>query len=104
MKPISDVLIQADAASLFQRGPFGKLLAYMPGGRAADRGLEHQAIALAVIAWLPLLLGTFAQDGFHYGAATSALAVDFGVHARYLVALPLLVLADHFCGSRLTAV
>jgi hypothetical protein len=99
-----DVLRRAAGTRVFQAGPFSRVLAYLPGGRSPERGLERQAIWIAVVAWVPLLAASFVQDGLRYGAATSALLVDFGAHARYLVALPLLVLADRFCGSRLTAV
>jgi hypothetical protein len=102
--PIADVLTRAPHARMFQLGPFGRLLAYLSGGHAPDRGVERQAIVVASIAWLPLFIATIAHDGLRFGAASSALLVDFGAHARYLVALPLLVLADRFCGNRLTAV
>jgi hypothetical protein len=104
IEPHRDVLERANAARVFQDGPFARVLALLPGGRAPDRGIENQAIAVAAIAWLPLLLAALTQDGFRFGAAVSALLVDFGAHARYLVALPLLVLADRFCANRLTAV
>jgi hypothetical protein len=99
-----DVLARANAARVFQDGPFARVLALLPGARVPNRGIENQAITVAVIAWVPLLLAALAQDSFTYGASVSVLLVDFGVHARYLVALPLLVLADRFCGNRLTAV
>lgn len=99
-----DVLARAATARVFQDGPFTRALACLPGGRAPHGGLEHQAIAVAAIAWVPILAATLAQDGLRYGGTTAALLVDFGAHARYLVALPLLVLADRFCGARLTAV
>lgn len=93
----------ASAGRLFEAGPFQGALARLPGGRAPD-GLVRQAIGVALIAWVPLLVATVAQDGFYYGAASSSLMSDFGIHARYLVALPLLVLADVICGRRLTAI
>ena len=103
-EPPPDVLTRAATAPVFQDGPFTRALAHLPGGRASYYGLEYQAITIAAIAWVPLLAATLVQDGFRYGAATSALLLDFGAYARYLVALPLLVLADRFCGTRLTAV
>ena len=93
----------ASAGRLFEAGPFHKVLARLPGGRAPD-GVVRQAVGLALIAWVPLLVASVAKDGFHFGAATSSLLLDFGTYARCLVALPLLVVADMFCGSRLTAI
>ena len=100
---LSEFRLNASAGRLFEAGPLHKALALLPGGRADD-GHVRQAVTLAVIAWLPLLVATVAQDGLHYGAATSSLLQDFGVYARYLIALPLLVLADVICGRRLTAI
>ncbi len=99
-----DVLRRAAAAPVFQDGPFARALARLPGGRDPERGLGRQAIWIAAIAWIPLVATALVQDGLRYGVATSSLLVDFGAHARYLAALPLLVLADRFCGGRLTAV
>ncbi len=101
---LPDLLARANAAPVFNSGPFSRALSWLPGGRSPNRGLEHQAIALAAIAWVPLFLEALGRDGFRFGVATASLVVDFGVHARYLVALPLLVLADRFCGGRLTAI
>jgi len=104
MDAVEDPLNRAKATQVFERGPFGAALAHLPGGRSPERGLEHQAIGLALIAWMPLLLATLAQDGVRYGAATAALLSDFGVHARCLVVIPLLVMADRICGDRLNAI
>jgi hypothetical protein len=104
VEPTADPLILAKADRVFEGGPFSSWLARLPGGRASGYGLERQAIAVALIAWAPLVIASLAQDGLRFGTSTSAILTDFGAHARYLVALPLLVLADGFCGSRLTAV
>ena len=104
MGPFDDPLNQAKTIRLFEDGPFSSILARLPGGRSPDHGFERQAIEVALIAWVPLLVAAVAQDGFRFGASTSSLLTDFGVHARYLGALPLLVMANTFCGSRLTAV
>ena len=104
MKPLDDPLNRAQATPLFDSGPFERSLAHLPGGRSPVYGLERRAIAVALIAWAPLVVASLAQDGFRYGAATASLLADFGVHARYLFALPLLVMADRVCGSRLTAI
>lgn len=99
-----DLLTRAADARIFLRGPFDRALAWLPGARHPGRGLERQAAGVAAIAWAPLVVAVLVQDGLRHGAASSAFLVDFGAHARYLVALPLLVLANRFCGSRLTAI
>lgn len=103
MTATSDLLARADEKRIFQRGPLGRVLAILPVGREPLRGSRRQAVIVALIAWIPLAVGTIVQDGFRFGASASAFLTDFGAHARYLVALPLLVVADRFCGSRLTA-
>lgn len=104
MTATPDLLARADAERIFQRGPFGRALAILPVGRLPLRGSRRQALVVALIAWVPLAAASFVQDGFRFGASAGAFFADFGAHARYLVALPLLVVADRFCGSRLTAI
>jgi hypothetical protein len=104
MNPRDDPLSRAKATHLFERGPFSSMLARLPGGRSPQHGLERQAIGVALIAWAPLVVASLAQDGFRFGASITAMLTDFGAHARYLAALPLLVMADGICGNRLTAV
>src|SRR5215472_9531445 len=104
MQPSDDPLNRARVIHLFENGPFSAVLARLPGGRSAEHGLERQAIGLAVIAWVPLVVASLAQNGFRLGVSTTALLTDFGVYGRYLVAIPLLVIADRVCGNRLTAV
>src|SRR5262252_5108383 len=104
MQPSDDPLSRAKVIHLFESGPFSAVLARLPGGRSTEHGLERQALGLAVIAWVPLVVASLAQDGFRLGASTTALLTDFGVYGRYLVAIPLLVMADRICGARLTAI
>jgi len=104
LEPTDDPLNRAKAIHLFERGPFSSVLARLPGGRSADRGLERQAIALALISWVPLLLASLGQDNFRFGASTTALLTDFGAYARCLGAIPLLVMADRVCGGRLNLI
>ena len=104
MEPSDDPLNRDKVFHLFESGPFSAVLARLPGGRSPDHGLERQAIGAALIAWVPLVVASFAQDGFRFGASTTALLMDFGAYARYLGAIPLLVLADWICGGRLNAI
>jgi hypothetical protein len=80
------------------------MLARLPGVGSVDRSLARRAIAFVLVAWIPLVVLSLVQEGFRYGTATASLLADFGAHARYLVALPLLVMADRICGGRLTAI
>ena len=61
----------------------------------------RRALLAAAIAWVPLALVTVLQtQRFADGSANSFFS-DFSVHARYLIALPALVLAESDCIPRL---
>jgi len=88
---------------IFERGPFLRVLELMGGGRPYARYLRG-ATVMALVAWLPLLLLSFLHDGLRAGPNTITFLKDAGSFARFLVALPVLVLADEVCGRRLTAI
>lgn len=89
---------------LFEGGPptgLQTLVGLMRPGRA-NVGLR---IAVAVgIGWLPLALATAVQSvTLHDGSFPSFLS-DYSVHARLLVAVPLLIAAEKVCLPRLSAI
>jgi hypothetical protein len=58
--------------------------------------------ALAVlVGWVPLVLLTLGQDAVFGGDQIAALLTETGVHARYLIAVPLLIAAEAECALRL---
>jgi hypothetical protein len=60
---------------------------------------------VAVVTWVPLpLLSAVSIGRGGAGAQLHAVLTDFGTLARYLIALPLLVVADLVVGARLTAI
>src|SRR5215213_7649586 len=63
-----------------------------------DRPQAVRRILLAVlIGWLPLAVLTAIQLAFSSDDALASFFYDFGVHARFLVAIPALILADSEC-------
>jgi len=80
--------------SLIRGGPFHRLLRSL--GQTSDE--RHKVITRAVgavlLCWLPLLLLTFAH-GVALGARMQIpFLFDYAVHLRFLVALPILILAE----------
>ena len=61
------------------------------------------AIILALITWLPLLLFSLAE-GLALGGARIPFLYDIAAHTRFLVSVPILVLAEIPIGKRLRAV
>ena len=81
---------------VFDDGPTLRLQSCLRLRKAGDQSGSRPAIVIAAIAWIPLaLLATAHGDLFGAGEPGPFLR-DFGVHARYLVAVPVLVLAE--CG------
>jgi hypothetical protein len=72
------------------------------GLASGDR--NRHALLVVLVGWAPLLLLALLQSAFSSVDDARAMLWDIGVHARYLVAAPLLVLAGRPCASQLDAV
>ena len=72
--------------------------------RAGQPQVVRRAILALAIAWLPLALLTLVRGDFMRPDHVNAFILDIGCHARYLIALPLLILAEALCAPRLTAI
>jgi hypothetical protein len=64
----------------------------------------RRAGAVAAVAWLPLLLLAAAQGAEPGSTTPGSFLPDLPVHARYLVALPLLVAAEPWCLGQLSGI
>jgi hypothetical protein len=86
--------------TLFEHGP--------PRGLVERAGFPlevgRRAVLVALVAWAPLLLLTGIQSLFFGYDELRSLLRETGAHARYLVAAPLLVLAEGFCAPKLGAI
>jgi len=84
----------AENFSLTRGGPFHRLLVRL--GQTGDERhrVVQRAVGAAVLTWLPLLVLTLAQ-GTAFGARVElTLLRDFSANLRFLVALPILILAE----------
>jgi hypothetical protein len=80
--------------SLILGGPLFQLLrrAYLFGG--ALELLGRRILVISLLAWLPLLVLSVWAGQALGGSATVPFLLDIEVHVRFLVALPLLILAE----------
>ncbi len=92
------------ALSLIEGGPGDALMKRLrlirPELGAAS---ARTAIILAAVTWLPLLVFSFIE-GLALGGARIPFLYDLAAHARFLVAVPILVLAEIPIGRRLRRV
>jgi hypothetical protein len=89
---------------LFEGGPPNRLQAWLGLIRKDRPRLGLRAGLVVVLGWLPLVVLSFTQGNLLHRATPSGFLWDFAAHSRYLVAAPLLVLAEGFCLPALTAV
>jgi hypothetical protein len=74
------------------------------GLAAPDRlHVGRRALFVVLIGWVPIVLLTLVQVAVHGGDGISSLLLETGVHARYLVAAPLLIVAEAQCARYLSA-
>jgi hypothetical protein len=85
----------------------GPLFQALRRAHLADDALQlvrRRIVAIATIAWLPLLLLSVA-DGKAWGdAITVPFLYDIDAHARFLIALPLLIVAELVVHQRMRAI
>ncbi len=85
------------AADPFDAGPYAKLQAALNRRRLWSSRAPLRAVTLAAIAWLPLLVLAAVQGLAWTDRAQESLLLDPSVYARYLITLPVLVLAEPLC-------
>ena len=61
------------------------------------------ALLAIAVGWVPLLVLTILQGVTISPGVIYAFLMEFGAHARYLIAAPLLVVAEAYCAPRLSA-
>lgn len=66
---------------------------------AVGSGLLRRALFWAAVGWLPIAVWAVATQRALPGASAEPLLAHFGVHARLLVAVPLLILAEGPAGA-----
>ncbi|MEN9316299.1 MAG: hypothetical protein RIS35_2692 [Pseudomonadota bacterium] len=90
---------------LFDGGPFARVMraVRLQGGEVGDRA-RRRALVLMAVAWLPLLVLSALDGQATGGRADLPFLLDASVHVRFLLALPLLVLAEIVVNSRVRGV
>jgi hypothetical protein len=92
------------ARLLFAGGLVQRLQAWLGLVREDKPRLALLALLAVLVGWMPLLLLTALHGDLIRSDNSNAFLPDFGVHARFLLATPLLILAEALCVPRLSAV
>src|SRR5215469_16522127 len=88
----------------FEDAPPYHLESWLGLMRAGHPYVVRRAVLALAIAWLPLAVLTLVSGDFMRPDHANAFILDIGCFARYLIALPLLVVAEALCAPRLTAI
>lgn len=101
--PPAEAESTAPRFSLVLGGPFYRLLLRSGLAAAPLHRLPRRMLAIAALAWLPLLVLTLV-DGRAIAGVSLPLLADLESYARFLLALPILVFAENLAERRLPVV
>jgi hypothetical protein len=90
--------------ALFENGPPVGLQRRLGFVRGSQLNVGRRAMIVGAIGWAPLLVLAGIQNVTMPTDGIAPLLWDAGMHARYLIAAPLLVLGEAQCASRLNAI
>ena len=88
----------------FESAPPHRFESWLGLIRAGSPQVVRRAVLALVIGWVPLALLTLLRGDFIRPDHANAFILDFGAHARFLIAAPLLILAESLCAPRLTVI
>ena len=94
----------ASAAYPFDAGPFARLPAPFALQRPGAASVGRRALLAAAVAWIPLVVLAAVQGYLLRDDPRESLLLDLSVYSRYLIALPLFVLAETICLPRLALI
>jgi hypothetical protein len=94
----------SDNAALFEQAPPLAVQQWLGLAKPHALNIGRRALLLALVAWLPLFLFAIAQSLWLHADHVTPLLVQVGVHARYLAAVPLLVLAEAWCVPQINTI
>ena len=97
-------VLSSASAYPFDAAPFGWLWNAQQWHSARPSVLRRRAVVLALVAWLPLVVVTAVQRGAGDIDSWLAPLLDVRIIARYLVALPVLVMAEPVFVARLSGI
>ena len=81
-------------------GPLYRMLRRSPLGGSVPQLLRRQAAICVLVCWVPLAVLSLAQGHFLGGIKLSFLR-DIETHARFLVSLPVLIMAEMLVYERI---
>ncbi|TWI43314.1 hypothetical protein [Mesorhizobium tianshanense] len=90
--------------ALFENGPPVGLQRRLGFVKGSQLNVGRRAMIVGAVGWAPLLVLAGIQNVTMHTDGITSLLWETGVHARYLIAAPLLVLAEAQCASRLNAI
>jgi hypothetical protein len=88
----------------FEGGPPHRFQTWLGLIRAGHPRVVRRAVLAIVVGWAPLVVLTALRGDFIRADAANSFALDFGAHARFLLAAPLLIFAESICLPRLAAI
>jgi hypothetical protein len=80
--------------ALVREGPFYRLLRGAHRNNEASFLLRNRVIVISLLAWVPMLILSMIQGTLFGDAVSTPFLLDIKVHARFLVAMPLLLAAE----------
>ncbi len=86
---------EAEPFSLVRGGAFEQLARVVAGDRAAERFRRLRPIVLPALTWLPLLILTGLNGVLVGQRVRIPFLFDFAVHVRFLLVLPILLIAEN---------
>ena len=92
------------ATPLFEGGPLLSLQRWLGLSKDNDLHISRTAGLVVLVGWVPLVLLAVVQSVVLHTDEITSLLWQIGAHARYLVAAPLLVVAESACGARLSVI
>jgi hypothetical protein len=93
----------ADTA-LFESGPPLEMQRRIGLIKGRNLHIGRRATLVVLVGWLPLVVLAILQSAVLHIDDVTSLLWEVGAHARYLVAAPLLIIAEVECASRLSAI
>ncbi|MGE0126618.1 MAG: hypothetical protein AB7U82_00825 [Blastocatellales bacterium] len=84
----------ARAAPILRAGPFNRLQQAIGLMDEYNPRTARRAVLFALVSWLPLVVLVGVQRGAIDGGPERSMLLDFSTHARFLLALPLLIVGE----------
>jgi hypothetical protein len=95
---------KATADALFEDAPPTRVQRKLGLIKPDNLNANRRALLLAAICWLPLVLLAIVHSAMTHTDAVTSVLWQVGLHARYLVAVPLLILAEAACVPQINAI